>query len=323
MFLKTAFLRIIATLVCAVMLIPALGNAGEEYDVKDPAACKMNFSILSDSHIEGNNYPRYKIFARALQNVKKNKSGNDAIVFLGDNTMNCQNIENIFFHGTVSLLLGGENILSVLGNHDIGNGEGDYEKLQNRWFTYTEAFFGRHLEKPYYYEIVDGYYFIVLGTEAHKVYDLVISDEQYEWLEGVLEKAAESGKPVFVFSHFPMSDETDTEGNLTDRLTQLFAEYNRENDIFCFVGHTHMPMYLFWSFHSDDGFPEIYLPRLTELYGENDREPGKNSGVGAEVEIYENEVCVRSRNFYTGEWRYEEDEGAFCEMTYELKNPVQ
>ncbi len=320
--MKSFFLRMIATVVAAFALIPILGGGGEQYDVKDPAACKLNFSVLSDAHIEGNNYARYTVFAKSLQNVKKNKSGNDAIVFLGDNTMNGQHIENMLFHGTVSLVLGDEKILSVLGNHDIGNGDGDYEQLQSRWFDYTNAFFGKNLDTPYYYEVIDGYYFIVLGTQAQEVYDLVITDKQFEWLERVLNEAKGSGKPAFVFSHYPMDDAVDLEGNSTDRLVEMLTEYNKENDIFCFVGHTHMPMYLFWSFHDYDGFPEIYLPRLTELYGENDHETGDDSGVGAEIEIYKDEVVVRARNFYTGEWRYDDADETMCEMTYTLKNPV-
>ncbi len=322
MIVKSVLLRIISFIVACVMLIPVGAGKTEKYDVKDPENCELNFSVLSDSHIEGNNFNRFKVFARSLQDVKKNKSGNDAIVFLGDNTMNGQNIENMLFHGACSIILKGENIFPVMGNHDIGNGEGDYAKLQNRWYSYSNAFFGRDLKHPYYYDIVDGCYFIVLGMEAQEVYEMMVTEEQFAWLENVLKEAAETGRPAFVFSHYPMDDAVDETGRTTDRLVNMMAEYNRENDIFVFVGHTHMPMYLFWSFHTYDGYPETYMPRLTDLAGSDDHEIYDNSGVGAEVEVYNDEVVIRSRNFYTGEWRYEEDEGQFCEKTYQLKNPL-
>ena len=103
----------------------------------------------------------------------------------------------------------------------------------------------------------------------------------------------------------------------------MLADYNRENDLFYFCGHTHMPLYLFWSFHTSDGFPEIYLPRLTELSGADDHEVFGNTGVGIEVEVYENEVLVRGRDFYRGAWRVDdEDTGELCEMTYTLKHPM-
>ena len=322
MMVKSLFLRMIAVIISMVMLLSVGLSTGAGYDVKDPAQCKLNFSVLSDSHIEGNNPTRYKVFAKALQDVEKNNSGNDAIVFLGDNTMNCQHIENMLFHGTASILLKNETILPVMGNHDIGNGEGDYAKLQDRWYTYTEAFFGRHLEHPYYYEVIDGFYFIVLGMEAQEVYEMMMTEAQFTWLQGVLDEAAESGKPVFVFSHYPTDDVVDEEGNYSDRLVNMLAEFNQTHDLFCFVGHTHMPLYLFWSFHNYDGYPETYLPRLTSLSGENDNEPYDETGIGLEVEIYENEVVLRGRDFYRGEWRYDTNDECMCEVTYPLKNPV-
>ena len=321
--MKSVFLRFIAALLAAVMLLGTASIRYAEYDVYDPENCLLDFSVLSDSHIEGNNIPRYNVLAGSLRDVKKNASGNDAVVFLGDNTMNCQHIENLLFHGAVASVLRGEKILPVMGNHDIGNGEGDYAKLQQRWYDYTKAFFGLELEHPYYYEVIDGYYFIVLGMEDQLVYEMTMTDAQFAWLEGVLADAKSSGKPVFVFSHYPADDVTDEDGEYTDRLIDMLAEYNRENDLFYFCGHTHMPMYLFWSFHDSDGFPEIYLPRLTDLGGADDREIIANSGDGAVVEVYGDRVTVRCRNFYHGEWKVDDKEtGEMCEMSYELKNPA-
>ena len=321
--IKSFFLRAFALIVSVVMVLAAGFATGEGYDVRDPENCKLNFSILSDSHIEANNFARYKVYTHCLQDVRKNKSGNDAVIFLGDNTMNGQVLENTLFHGAAKMLLPGQTILPVVGNHDIGNGHGDYAKLQNRWYDYTRAFFGKDLTHPYYYEVIDGCYFIVLGMEEQLVYEMTVTDAQFAWLEDVLQKAAGSGKPVFVFSHYPADEAQDESGKETDRLVNLLAEYNKTHDLFYFCGHTHMPLYLFWSFHDSDGFPEIYLPRLTELSGDNDDEVFRNTGIGIEVEVYENEVLVRGRDFYRGQWRVDDEEtGELCEKTYPLKTPV-
>ena len=325
MMIRSVFLRLLSAVVALTMLMTVGLPTGSEYDVKDPETCVTDFTVISDAHIEGNNYMRYKVFAKALQDVKKNKSGNAAVVFLGDNTMNGQHIENMLFHGTVNAVLKDENVLPVMGNHDIGNGEGDYAKLQNRWYDYTRAFFGRDLQHPYYYEVIDGFYYIVLGMESQEVHEMLVTEAQFAWLEGVLAQAAESGKPCFVFSHFPADYAIDERGEETTRLTDLLAAYNETHDLFSFVGHTHMPMHLFWSFHTYDGYPEIYLPRLTSLGGENDNEVLEDTGVGAVVEVYENEVVVRARDLYRGEWKIDTWEDApdlLCEVTYPLKNPA-
>ncbi len=323
MMIKALFLKILAAVVTVVMATAAGVSKTPAYDVRDPEACELNFSILSDSHIETNNFTRYKVFTHALQDTMKNKSGNDAVIFLGDNTMNCQFLENLLFHGAVRKYMKDQTVLPVMGNHDIGNGEGDYEKLQNRWLDFSNAFFGHDLEHPYYYKVIDGYYFIVLGMEEQLVYEMHMTDEQFTWLECLLEEAKSSGKPVFVFSHYPADDAIDDSGEATDRLVDMLADYNRDYDLFYFCGHTHMPLYLFWSFHTSNGFPEIYLPRLTELASGEDNEIFRNTGIGIEVEVYENEVLVRGRDFYHGEWRVDdEDTGELCEMTYTLKNPI-
>ena len=321
--MRSLFLRVLAVLVAGAARLTVGFNTHGNYDVREPESCKLNYAVISDTHIEGNNTTRYKVFAKCLQDVTRNRSGHDAVVFLGDNTMNGQHIENMLFHGSVNKLLRNETILPVMGNHDIGNGNGDYEKLQNRWYDYTKAMFGRELSHPYYYQVIDGCYFIVLGMEAHLVYDMMMTQEQFAWLEGVLNEAKDSGKPVFVFSHYPSDEVIDEEGNSTDRLVDMLAEYNKTNDLFYFCGHTHMPLYLFWSFHSSNGYPEIYLPRITELSGENDNEVYKKTGDGVEVEVYSDHVLVRGRDFYRGEWRVDDEEtGELCEKTYTLKNPI-
>ena len=320
--IKSALLRACAAIVAGVMLLFTGVVPGTEYDVRRPEECLLNFAVLSDSHIEGNNTMRYKVFAGALRDVRRNRSGSDAVIFLGDNTMNGQHIENMLFHGTVHALLRNETILPVMGNHDIGNGEGNYDRLRQRWFDYTAAFFGRKLSTPYYSAVIDGYTFIVLGPEKQEVYDMAMSEAQFAFLGDTLAKAAESGKPVFVFAHFPTDDATDLDLEPTGRLTEMLAEYNRTHDLFCFVGHTHMPLGD-WSFHTYDGYPETYLPRLTDLGGQNDTELLERSGIGMQVEVYENEVILRGRNYYRSEWLADSPEdGTFCERTYSLKNPV-
>ena len=319
--LKSFAIRVSSAVVAAVMMLAAAFVPARNYDVRDPEDCLLNFSILSDSHIETTNLPRYRVFVKCLQDVRKIESGNDAVVFLGDNTMNGQVLENMMFHGAVRMILKKDQpILPVVGNHDIGNDEGDPAKLRKRWCDFTNAFFGKNVTTPYYSEVIGGCTFIVLGPESNAdTFALSMSEAQFTWLDGVLKKAAESKKPTFVFSHYP-PDDAELNGEPTDRLIDMMAEFTKENDLFYFYGHTHMPLYLFWSFRDDDGFPTVNLPRLTELGGGEDNEIIGNTGVGAVVEVYGDRVIVRGRDFYRGEWRIESD-GEVCEKRYDLKNP--
>ena len=320
--IKNVFIRIFSVMIAVIMVVICGVSAGDKYDVRDPETCKLNFAVISDTHIEGNNFTRYKVFEHSLQDLRRNQSGNDAVIFLGDNTMNGQIIENSLFHGTASILMKDQKVLPVMGNHDIGNGNGDYATLQQRWYDYTASAFGLELEHPYYYDVIEGCYFIVLGMESQLVHEMYMSEEQFTWLDGVLAEAAKSGKPAFVFSHYPTDYVIDADGNETDRLTETLAAYNEEHDLFYFAGHTHMPMYLFWSFHNSDGFPQTYLPRITQLSGSDD-EVYDDTGVGLEVEIYEDHVELRARDFYRGEWKYDTADTTMCEVSYDQKVPVR
>lgn len=316
--IKSIFLRVISVAMVLFVLPFAGRSKAEPYDVKDPEKCALDFYVLSDSHIEGNNFTRYTVFARALRDVKKNRSGSDAVVFLGDNTMNGFSGEHMLFHGTAAILLRDETVLPVLGNHDIGNGQGDYPQLQQRWYDYTRAFFGRDLQTPYYSEVIEGCRFIVLGTEGHTSNNIQVSEAQLQWLEDELAEAAESGRPAFVFLHHPVSTAIYETGARASRLGNILTSYNREHDVFVFVGHTHRPLSLDRSFRNY-GFPETYLPCLTKLYGEKDNEPHEDTGIGLEVEVYRDEVVLRGRDLYRGEWYRDADREELCEVTYTLE----
>ena len=317
--MKFFFLRTVAMIVAVSCLLLFAGGVAphEEYDVADPETCVMNLTVFSDVHVEGNNYPRYKVFANSLRDAMQQKSGSDAFLFLGDSTMNGQNIENLMFHGTLARLLKDQKVITIPGNHDFGNGEGDFEKIQQRWYDYTEAFFGRKQTTPYFCEIVNGFYFIVLASEQQNIDSMHMSDEQYEWLQGMLDEAAQSGLPTFVLAHYHPRMAVPINPDSEYSLVQILADYNREHDVFFLCGHLHMspgPT----SFHAWSGFPEAYLPSLTLLSPEG--KINEESGFGEIVEIYPDRVVFRMRNFFTGEWAQLND--APHEATWYLKNPI-
>ncbi len=270
----------VITILISMLLMP---GTSEVYTAERPDELKLSFSVVSDVHVESNNPDAFEAFRQVLRGIDANESSNTAI-FLGDNTMNGQLIENSFLFGGLSTLKSTENVYMVLGNHDVGNGEGDYDELLTRFINYNNAFLKNKLDKPYYYKVVDGYYMIFLATEKHTVNTMYMSDEQLSWLEGVLNEADEGGNPIFVFTHHPLYAVDEA---ASDR---LYALLEGHEELYYFHGHVHSyAKYMYGS------IPCINLPRVTEVV---DYDPG----VGAVVEIYEDEVLIRTRNFVTGEW---------------------
>lgn len=284
------FARHVISTVLAIIFMPIsfLMSPAESYEARNPDELITSFTVLSDIHIEGNKYPTFEKYQGILKDIHDSKN-TDTLVFLGDNTMNGQDIESIFFYTPLRLTKPAENLIIAPGNHDYGNGNGGYDKLADRFLRYAD-FAGCDIDNTYYYKVIDGYYFIVLSTESDTVNAIDISDAQLEWLNGVLAEASKDDKPIFVFSHHPVNY---IENGASDRLSDVINDYE---DVMFFCGHTH------WSLSSYtvanvNGVQQINIPRSTDIY-----EDGSPSCVGAVVEVYENEVLLRFRDFNTFEW---------------------
>ena len=273
----------ISLFLAGVMMLLFPAGTAEQYSAKNEDSLVADFTVLSDTHIEGNNYDTYKTFRRLLNGVKANKNGTDALIFLGDNTMNGQDIESMFFYGTLDRVKPADNIFVVQGNHDVGNGEGDYEQLRDRFLGYNNIFFNAGLTKAYYYRIVKGCYLIFLASESDTVNDAYISDEQIEWLKGVLAEAQESGNPIFVFNHHPIYAVQDDSMKLVRVLQGI------DNLLYIF-GHTHWAINDTWTIYEEYGIQSINLPRCID------------DGIGLHIEVYEDEVVVRIRDYYDDLW---------------------
>ncbi len=300
------FYKVISIMMCAVVLLFTPKSGIKSYDVKEPEECLFNFNVFSDVHVEANNTARYRVFVRSLFDTKKNKSGSDALVFLGDNTMNGQVLEDLLFYGTVANARIKSPVYEVMGNHDSGNGEGDCAALLERSINFRNQFGYGEGDKSYFYTVNQGYYFIILGYDIDENNELVFKDEMITWLISVLDEATKGEKPVFLFSHYPVSYyETDNY-----YLPDILRGYS---NIFCFNGHTHAPFYYR---QIGSGVYTVNLPRITELWGEKDNKITESTGFGLEVEVYKTELIMRERNFYSGEWV---EDG---EHVYQLEYPL-
>lgn len=289
-----SIMKVLSIVLTSAAMLFFYPNGAEQHTVKDKDNIKLNFTVLSDAHIEGNNPDSYEVFTKILYDVKNTDTSNDALVMLGDNTMNGQHIESIFFYGLESVISPAENIINVMGNHDTGNGTDVYDECLTKFISYNNAFFDADITKPYYYKVIDGYYFITLASEIDNVDYCHMSDEQYFWLEDVLDEATGQGKPVFVLNHHPYF--------LIDCTYSVDELLNSYENIFYFFGHTHWPLNNYETFTDHGNYVSVNLPRCTDIISTDGGEIDDNSGIGMQVEVYEDEVVLRMRNFYEGGW---------------------
>lgn len=278
---------LIGTVLTFLLMLSPVAPAGEAFSAENPDKLITSFAVVSDCHVETNNPDSYNAFRGLLEGIKAGEDIKTA-VFLGDNVMNGQELENIFFYTALRAVNPAENNIVVMGNHDIGNGEGDYNTLRDAYLGYNHVLTDVRYEKPYYYKVIDGCYFVVLGIEGLAVNETIISEEQLTWLKGVLDEAEAADAPVFVLNHHPMTYVTGDNKNV---LADVLDDYSK---VMYFHGHIHSKLETS-SFYTQNGIPSFNLPRSTEVV---DYEPGD----GIVVEVYENEIIVRGRNFITAEW---------------------
>ena len=277
-------------MVFLAVLSPAFGNNGATYEAEKPDELITSFVVLSDIHVETDQPEAYSYLYKVFEGVKAGKNI-DAVVYTGDNVMNGQFLENLFFYTAVRAMKPAENNYVLAGNHDLGNASGDYEMLLKSYISNNRLYLGENVGKGYFYRVINGCYLISLISEEPSTWKLTMSEEQFTWLEGVLQEAQAADAPIFVFNHFPVN----YEGNASERLTSLLNEYGADLYVH---GHYHdHPIYA-GNFSNYKGINSINMTRPTEM---TKFDPGE----GIVVEVYEDEFVVKVRNFITGEWKEE------------------
>lgn len=294
--------EMIATiLVLLTMWSPAFSENIVTYKAENPDELIASFAAVSDIHIETNRVETFKNFKAVLEGIKGGEDI-DAVVYTGDNVMNGQITENLFFYLGVRGVMPAEKNYVVMGNHDIGNGTGDYLEHKNNFITNNRLYLGNLVGEGYYYRVENGCYLIFLSLEEITVGESVMSPEQLAWLKGVLDEAASKDAPIIVFNHHPIDWFKGTEGSgfTSTTLAELLNDYD---DLLYIHGHWHRKFEQ-GSFDTHYGVNCINLPRCTEV---TEYEPGD----GIIIEVYEEKIVVRGRNFIKGEWledyRYEYD----------------
>lgn len=267
------------------------------------------FTVLADVHIEGNNEDRFKLFSEGLADINSAKR-NDALVFLGDSTMNNQVVELSAFYGLLKEHITIGNILMITGNHDLCPSDyntGDYEDLRARFFDYKNEYIKAQYDDSVYYSYeINGYKFIVLGSESDAGVQEDISDTQLKWFESELKSAEESGKPIFVFNHYPLNhtwEDVWSEGHMgkdSEKLHEILKTC--KNKIIYFSGHLHMGLYDNQvSYINEENITYISVPSFG-----SDNDVGdahiQDKGMGLYVEVYDNSIIIRIRNFAEHKW---------------------
>ncbi len=298
---------------------------------KQKSELLYEFQVISDVHISSNS-----VFAKhsekAFQDIKTISPNSLGIFVNGDIVDESNDDYYDIFYETYHKLFGNDQdqLLHVgIGNHEFihlsenayyqGLSEQDIQLEYQQRLALWEQKTGH--DNPYFYEVIDGNYFIFLGTTAmpkildgNTRADCTLGDEQLSWLKDVLVEADASGKPIYLFSHGSLRDTVS--GSLTS-LNQTWYGYQLDEEnklrdiikdypqIMMFSSHSH------WSFESEspylisDNYPAFFntgsVGYLWEGTGGGQHYEGgtyENGGSqGLYIYVYEDQVIIKGRQF--------------------------
>lgn len=274
----------------------------------------LNFSVISDTHIDANFPGGQLIWAKALKEMAGSSDPVDAIVHTGDIT-NYGDGESIArFFKLLDEYAPTDNWVIAAGNHDIGHSDdATNEEARQRIAAHIRAYTGIDTQNVYYSLEVNGYSFIVLSDQSEDNWDsFEIYQDQLDFLDKELEKATAEGKPAFVVMHEPVSgvNGVDTiwpdgviDAEYADPMVAILEKYE---NVFYLSGHVHTgvngeiteQVFGFSCVETRNGVHYVNLPTYTFV----NRYGIPWGGLGFHFEVYENEVVIRTRNYNTSKW---------------------
>ena len=304
-------LSLVLSFVMLTVCLSPLGVQAKTDVIKplDEKNVKLHFIAWGDPQVSNYLSERRPYLQSSAYDVTNNKSSKlDALVLAGDITENSIQDEWEWVYEDIRNI-GVKNYITATGNHDIRIHE--YETVKDSFVNFTNRLNRRaksklRIKKLYYSYTVNGYKFIVLGSELATFEEAELSAKQLKWLDKELKSAYKKNHPTFVIAHQPLKnthglpDTWDSPissagsiGNQSDKVKKILNKY--PNTIFI-TGHLHTGFGKY-TYQRIGNFHSVNLPSLTI-----DNEDGtyNENGIGYTVEVYDGKVVFRARNFDKG-----------------------
>lgn len=280
---------------------------------------RMVVEMIADTHLENKEFLRQTFMKAGLRNLSRAATPIDAVVVAGDLT-NYADEPSLAKYYEILDKFSPAPVISCAGNHDIGHaGDRDVtdisrEEAKANYIRYNNEYLGINAEDNYYTYEVNGYKFIVIGDicyDGGHWDDLDLGDEQLAFLDSELASATAEGKPAFVVCHWPVDGMNGQEiiwpGSGIDlSKNDVKTVMEKYDNVFYISGHMHAGIksnavdekYNISCVETVNGVTYISLPTygLVNSFGD------PVFGTGMQLEVYDDEVIIRPRNFITNAW---------------------
>lgn len=279
--------------------------------------CLLTVEMISDTHVVVNEVIKQSLLISGLTNLRFAKADVDAVLVAGDVT-NYADEMSLSRYFDILRKYSPVPVITAAGNHDIGHvGDKDVtdisrEEAKANFIRYNNEYMNVQNENTWYTTEVNGYKFIVLGDDVidggH--WDAMdISAEQMAFLDREL--AAADGAPVFVCCHWAVDGTNGQDIIYPDSGIDLARNdvksiMEKYENVFYISGHIHGGIKSTAAADFTDmsnveqinGVTYVSLP----TYGIVNSFGYPWSGTGIQMEVYEDHIIFRPRNFITNQW---------------------
>ena len=275
---------------------------------ENPEDVQLYFAAIADPQISNYLLSRVRAFDATCEDLHNAAYPMDAVLLAGDVAENGLAIEYQYIYEKLSGL--GCPYINAEGNHDIRLRL--YRQSLARFSDFSNALNENDAFDSYHYSMkLNGYQFIVLGSDRTEFEESYLSDEQLSWLDSAL--AGEAGHPTFVVVHQPLKgthglpdtwgSPIESAGSVGKQSDQLNAILQKYSNVILITGHLHTG----FGAYTYEKNGNIHMINLPSLCVKNKDGENNDSGLGCMVECYKNEIVFRARNFSTGSWLPEYD----------------
>ena len=282
---------------------------------KDSGNVRLSFATIADTHLVDNEIAE-KNLANTFEDLGNSKEKFDAFLLAGDIAEYGRKKEYNRFFSVTDKQTVVPNVFLTMGNHDVRFTYGKNQKIiMDKVNEYLEI---NTNGKSYYSYDINGYTFIVIGTEKRILEKAHITKEQMDFLDKELQRATKDGKPAFVMCHQAFKDthglpEVWKTGDMGEQSDEVRAVMEKYNNVFFINGHLHGGIcdYVEAVLNEEKGIYSISIPsyRKPNNFGIRD------CGTGYYCCVYDDRVEFTARNFINGT----PVTGDYTKFTYKLK----
>lgn len=305
--------KIMALMMSVFALFGSVISPGTDQLIKADDA-DLTFIAWADTQVSNYMFERENVFKAACKDIENSGAVFDALVVAGDISENGLESEYaVVADGFNSITRNVKNFLLATGNHDVRLKAFPIQLAKFTSFNNNVRNAVRLDGKKYYYSYeINGYKFIVLGTEKSTFEEAYFSDTQLSWLQSEI-ASADRDKPVFVICHQPLQNthglpgtwnapeilKAGSVGNQGDALKDIF---NRFNNVVYITGHLHTGFGVN-TVEKIENFYSVNLPAI----GPSNADGCEDDGQGYIFSVNGSRITAKARTFAGGIFRPEYD----------------